>query len=130
MSMGSEEVCIVENPDQFADFVMDELGRWAAEECPIMFKGRPVKTDIFSGVLYEEDLKASSLSPMQIKFAKNGFVVVKIAPTNNYDDIKFVRLAIADPALRDKIASCAAKIIMNDFSDFVSLKEAQIAWRS
>jgi hypothetical protein len=118
-----EVVHSVETPDQFADYVMDELGRWAADKCPISFKNRRFRTNMFP--FLENNIR----SPIQVKFSKNGYVIIKVSPTDEFNDCKVVRFNVADPKLRDNLSACLANLKNQSFVDFISIVEAQKSWR-
>jgi len=112
---------VVNTPGEFADYVMDELGRWAAIDCPIAFKSRVFKTPLFSNLYNKQK------SPLGIKFTKNGFIVVKIFGANL--DVRVTKFSIANPSLRDNMASCFQRLNDDDLSDFISTSEARSEWK-
>ena len=115
---------IVNTPEDFVDYVMDELGRWAAENCPIMFKARAFQTSLFSH-LYEGE--NNNVSPLNVKFTKNGFVVVRvIRPDESY---VVARFQVANPKLRDNMLVCFEKLDDEDYGGFVNIEEARTQWR-
>lgn len=121
--MVADVVHSVETPEQFADYIMDELGRWIASGCPINFKSRRFRTNMFPF------LEAAYRAPLQLKFAKNGYVIMKVSRSDDFNDCKVVRFIVADPKLRDNLVVCIQNLKNEVWTDFISIGEAQSAWR-
>ena len=117
----------VKTTTDFADYIMDELGRWIALDCPVVFESRKFRTGLFS-FLYEGEIRHS---PINIKFTNNGYVVFQVNSPNdaNVFASKVARFEMANPSLRENMISCFDKLENQDFSDFASYKQANEQWK-
>jgi hypothetical protein len=114
---------LVNTPEEFTDYIMDELGRWIAEGCPIAFKARRFKTGLFS-FLYDSEVQRS---PLNLKFTSNGYVVVRVVkPDNSY---VVARFQMANPKLKENMMECFEKLDGEDFSGFTPIEEARPQWK-
>lgn len=117
----------VKTTTDFADYIMDELGRWIALDCPVVFESRKFRTGLFA-FLYEGEIRHS---PINIKFTNNGYVVFQV---NSPGDVnvfasQVARFEMANPSLRENMISCFDKLENQDFSDFASYKQANEQWK-
>ena len=113
-------------PTNFADYVMDELGRWISIDCPIAFKSRKFKTTMFEFLTKDNDSK----SPLNINFTANGYVVIKMTMSSQDEYMNLVaRFLMADPKLRDNLVECFNKLNSEDTSDFILVSEARLKWK-
>ena len=113
--------------DELAGFILDELGRWIALDCPALFKSRKLETNLFE--FLHENLEKTHAPPLSMNFTSNGYVVIKITPSkSNSWAISVARFQMADPKLKENLAACLQRLNNADESDFISASKARKQW--
>lgn len=127
---------ILSSPKELSDFILDELARWAALECPTIWEPRPFKMDLFHWLEKANDKHNGSRDPRSrdkdppilFNFTKNGYIVIKVKKKNSTSRWFFARFNIANPDLSKELEECFTHLDGEDLSDFIDADMARDQW--